>query len=142
VGSLSARGRSGLLRLVLLSVLFKRARYGFDMSIVIDNRIENLTVPQRSGFLPRRQGFETKYVPYDSLRVNEERDTSLGETHQTAANAVCLSGFARLVTQHRVLLFIAVRTRTLQECGGRVVQCTYSHIVFRGKVFDCRDGVC
>ena len=55
-------------------------------------------------FLPTRQGFETECVPYDSLRVNEERDTSLGETHHAAADAVCLSGFAGLVTQHRVLI--------------------------------------
>ena len=92
--------------------------------------------------LPKRQVLETKYTPYDSLRVNEERDTSLGETHKTAADAVCLSGFARLVTQHGVLLFVVVRT-TLHECGGGggVAQCTYGHIVFRSKVFDCWDGV-
>lgn len=100
MGNLSARGRRGwsFRRLARFSVLFKRVRYGFDMSIEIDHRIEHLTAPRRSEFLPRRQGFETKYVPYDSLRVNEERDTSFGETHQAAADMVCLSGFAGLIT--------------------------------------------
>lgn len=131
--NLSARGRSGwrLRSLALFSVLFKCARYGFDMSIEIDHRIEHLAAPRTSGFLPRRrQGFETKYVPYNSLRVNEERDTSLGETHQTAADAVCFSGFARLVTQHRVLLFVVVRTRTLRECGGGVWHSAHTVTLF------------
>ena len=73
------------------------------MSTVIDHRIEHLTAPRTSRFLPRAQGSETEYVPYDSLRVNEERDTSFGKAHQATADAVRLSGFARLVTQHRVL---------------------------------------
>jgi len=59
MGNLSARGRSGwsLRSLARLLVLFKRVRYGFDMSIVIDHRIEYLTAPQRSGLLPTRQAF-------------------------------------------------------------------------------------
>jgi len=63
------------------------------MSVEVDHRIEHFT--------------------YYSLRVDEERDTSLGKTHQTAADAICLAGLAGLATQHRV-----------------------SHFVFRGKVFD------
>lgn len=107
MGNLSALLRSnwGLRRVARFSVLFKRARYGFDMSTEIDHRIVHLAAQPRSGFLPGRwQEVETKCVPYDSLRVNEERYTSLGETHQATADAVGLPGFTRLVTQHGVLI--------------------------------------
>jgi hypothetical protein len=31
-------------------VIFKRLRYGFDMSVEVDHRIEHITAPQRSKF--------------------------------------------------------------------------------------------
>ncbi len=81
---------------------------------------ESNTSLHREGQVHRKgKDSKRKHVPYDSLRVNEERDTSLGETLQTAADDVCLSGFTRLIAQHRVLSFVVVvRTRRLHECEG------------------------
>jgi hypothetical protein len=146
VSNLSALRSSiswGLRRLARLSVLFKRARYGFDMSIEIDHRIVHLAASRRSGFYRgggrRLERCAYRTTPCESMK-NVTRPSEIPIRPRPTLYAFRASPDWSLNMGY-CLLFVVVRTTTLHECGGGVAKCTYGHIVFRGKVFDCWDGV-
>jgi hypothetical protein len=97
--------------LACVFVSFKCLRYGFDMPIEVEQRVVHLAVPRVTIYRGTSESQSKCYVPYNPLRVDEERDTSWGEAHQATWDAVCLATLARLITQHRVLSFVVRKSK-------------------------------